>query len=205
MSVVVITAPAPIVTPGDIPGDHDDDDARVRALIAAATEQIDGPTGWLGRALGPQTLELRLDRFYDCGRAEIGLPYPPLISVESVKYDAVDGSEQTIPSSSYGILGGRGIYPKPGFAWPSVRENGQVRIRFKAGYDGPTTGDVPERVKQAIILIANEMKAASAENLFLASEDVVGVSSQRYAVSTAASEVVQRAVERLLAGLRVFA
>lgn len=41
----VVVPPAPILTPADVPGSHASDDARVAALIAAATEELDGPTG----------------------------------------------------------------------------------------------------------------------------------------------------------------
>jgi hypothetical protein len=68
MRVVVITPPAPLVTWPDadkhlkLDGDETDRD-YVQGLIAAATGHIDGPGGWLNRALGEQTLEARFDGF----------------------------------------------------------------------------------------------------------------------------------------------
>src|SRR5689334_14755400 len=60
-------------------------DTLITALLAAVVGQLDpASSGWLGRALRPQTWEFRLFGFPSRG---IDLPYPPLISVTSVKYD----------------------------------------------------------------------------------------------------------------------
>src|SRR5690606_35307910 len=77
---VLITAPtAAVVTMGEakrhLRVDHDDDDALIGGMIAGVVEHLDpAGKGWLGRALQPQTWELRLDAF-PCG--PITLPYPP--------------------------------------------------------------------------------------------------------------------------------
>ena len=67
MSVVVITAPDPIIDL-DLAKQHlkvtsDDDDMLIELYIDAAQSAIDGPRGWLGRCIGAQTLEFRLDGF----------------------------------------------------------------------------------------------------------------------------------------------
>ncbi len=75
MPVVVVSPPAPLVgldlLKQHLRVDGSDDDALITAYAAAAQGQIDGPAGWLGRAIGPQTLELRLDRF-DAGDWQLG-------------------------------------------------------------------------------------------------------------------------------------
>lgn len=204
MTIRVITPPSAIVTPAEILGDHGPDDAAVTRMIAAATRTIDGPDGWLKRCLGPQTLELSLNRW--CGQNR-GLPCGPVIKIDSVRYLDAVGDEQIVDASQYKHFG-NAIYFMPGFGWPAVGAwPGAVRIRYEAGYNGVgegKTGDVPPEAIQAVIMMVQHMKATAVENLFLASEDVEGVSSERYVVSDQADALVKRAVDNLLAGLRVY-
>ncbi|MCU1418779.1 MAG: hypothetical protein JWP32_2953, partial [Schumannella sp.] len=81
--------------------DHGDDDDYIGGLVAAAVAWLDGPAGWLGRALGVQTLELVSDRFGDGCRDWIGLSYPPFIDIVSVKYIDREGVETTMPVDEY--------------------------------------------------------------------------------------------------------
>ena len=207
MIVTVITPSAPIVTPADIAGSHAEDDASVAAAIAAVTEEIDGPTGWLGRAIGPQTIELRASCFRF---GEIFLPYPPIIDVGSVKYLDGDLVEQTVPAESYERLTDGALRMKVGH-WPAVGVHPEaVRIRYQAGYNGGPvadggTGPVPERIRQAIIVMVQDLLATKAENLFLRSEEVEGIGTRQYTVSDQASTIIRRTADRLLNGLRVYA
>ena len=104
MTLTVVTPPEPIVSPDDIPGTHAADDAGIAALIAAVTEQIDAPHGWLGRSLGTQTLLLTLASF-GCG--ELRLIYPNVQSVTSVKYLDADLVEQMVSTDVYRLAGDR--------------------------------------------------------------------------------------------------
>jgi hypothetical protein len=58
MTLVVVTPPAPIVSLAEVKRQarvesaFTDDDDLFTGLIAAATAALDGPGGWLGRALG---------------------------------------------------------------------------------------------------------------------------------------------------------
>lgn len=133
------------------------DDSLIQMLIASATDDLDGPKGWLGRALVEQTLELVLDRF-PCGKIE--LPYPPLIDVVSVKYIDIDGEEQTLTAPSGSPASGGDyrvvadaepgyIEPAYGTSWPATRGSAAVRIRFSAGYGAPD--DVPNRIKEYML------------------------------------------------------
>lgn len=66
MRVIVVEPPKPVVTweEADQHLKLDGDTSQksfVEGLIAAATAHIDGPDGWLGRALGVQTLEAQVD------------------------------------------------------------------------------------------------------------------------------------------------
>lgn len=148
-SLALITAPTDdVVTVAEVKKhakiDHGDDDALIPQYIAAAVAQLDAAAGgWLGRALRPQTWELRQAQF-PCG--PIWLPYPPFIEIVSVKYDDSDGVEQALAlGTGYRVLGFTAgdlppkwkiaIAPPYGMSWPSARCDYQsVRVRWKCGY-----------------------------------------------------------------------
>lgn len=184
MSVVVITPPAPIVTP-DAAGQHlrldpGADTALLQVYIAAAQGMIDGPMGWLGRAVGVQTLELRLDGLsspiwawnYDTSgifwgaqdnyaalsagwpSSRVNLPFPPLVSVVSVTYEDSNGATQTLPSSEY-VATDQGLDTAFGKTFPSGRwEANAVHIRYQAGY-----ATVPAPIVAAILLMVGDLYA----------------------------------------------
>lgn len=196
MIVRVITPADPIVTPADIAGGHAATDARIAAMIAAVTEEIDGPTGWLGRCLGPQTLELTERHCHSA----FSLPYPPIIEIVSVKYTDLSGVEHELNSTEW-VLDDECLAIKSDFP------NGVKKtvIRYKAGYDGsPGIGNVPQRAKQAIILSVQHMKSLAVESLFLRSDEVEGVGTKQYTVSDQAGVIIREACDRLLSGLRIY-
>jgi hypothetical protein len=198
----VVTPPGSIVSPTDLSGGYAEDDARAVAVIAAVTETIDGPTGWLGRAIGPQTL----DYSGWFGHRRIKLPCPPVIKIEGVYTIDRDG-EETEDSDSYRL---DCLIVVDGAAWVRCDKH---RIRYKAGYNGISgatdgelqTGDIPVRVKQAIILASQHMLNVGTENLFLREVEVPGVETRQYTVTDQASALIERTCDRLLAGLRVYA
>jgi len=157
MKLKVITPPAtePVGLPDIKPQlriDLDDEsyDATLTPLITAAREWCEG---FQNRAYLTQTLELALDEW---PRGEIRLPRPPLQSVTSLTYTDRDGNTATWASSNYIV----DDYSEPaeivrasGVCWPTaclVPANG-VKVRYVAGH--AAAGSVPERVKQAIILL----------------------------------------------------
>ncbi|KQS84129.1 hypothetical protein [Rhizobium sp. Leaf386] len=199
--VKVISGPDPIATPADIAGSPGPSDPVVAAQILATQRTIDGPKGWLGRALGKQTLELALDAWEVCGDY-LRLPYPPLISITSVKYLDQDDVEQTVPDTDY-VKTDFGIWFRSSFSRPYLSaQPDPIRIRYEAGYE---TNAVPEEAKQAVILMVQQLRAVGSENLFLRSEEVEGVGTIQYTVSDQAENVIRRASESLLQGLRVYA
>lgn len=119
--------------------DAGDDDDLIEALVRAASSVLDPASGgWLGRALRPQTWELRLPGFPS---GEIVLPIPPLIAISSFKYDDSAGVEQTLAvTTGYRILSAGGLSkvmlaPPWNGTWPAARPDVEsVRIRFNAGY-----------------------------------------------------------------------
>ncbi|ACL56988.1 head-tail connector protein [Methylobacterium nodulans] len=97
MSPIVVTPPAPIVTLAQakrhLRVEHDDDNGYISDLVEVATAWLDGPDGWLGRALGEQVLEIVFpavlapgDRVYPC---------PPFRAVES-ETPSADGQSITV-------------------------------------------------------------------------------------------------------------
>ncbi|OJU03585.1 MAG: hypothetical protein BGN87_18450 [Rhizobiales bacterium 65-79] len=204
MSLRVITPPAPIVDTTDLLID-DSDGLRAVLVIAAVTEMIDGPTGWLGRALGPQTLEY--SGWF--GHCHIRLPCPPIIKIVGVFAVDKDGVETEIDAGDY-RLDDDCLIIADGTAWDRCEKH---RIRYKAGYNGMSgaaegelqTGDVPARAQQAIILAAQHMINTGSENLFLSVDEVEGIGRKQYVVSDAARATIEATCDRLLMGLRVFA
>lgn len=133
------------------------DDADITAMVTAATGQLDGRDGILGRALVTQQWQLLLDCFP--GASVIKMPLPPLQSVESITYVDAAGATQTLPTSVYAV----DTASEPGvvslkFAqvWPSTRtERNAVTIAFTAGYG--VASMVPERLKSAIKLMVGDL------------------------------------------------
>ena len=143
--------------------DFTDDDVTLLRLISEETDHLDGWWGILNKALKPQTWELTLDEFPET----IQIPLGPVISVTSIKYDDVDGNEQTIGPANYvvdTVVRPGWVVPVAGFEWPELLDRiNAVRVLFEAGYpDEPDTSSgaesgavvstVPPSIKAAIIL-----------------------------------------------------
>lgn len=133
-----------------------DDDTYITNLIKAARGAAEAFTR---RAFITQTLDLALDRF-PLGIGEpIVTPRPNLISVTSIVYNDQNGDSQTWSSSKYTV----DIKNKPGRIFPAFNEVypttrghvNDVTVKFVAGYGA--AADVPESVRQAILLIIGHL------------------------------------------------
>lgn len=189
-----------------------DKDDLVRALIDSAVAQIEG---WLGLALRPQTWELRTDYFPywgEEGHYGLELPYPPLISVDSVVYDDEDGEEVAlVEGTGYRVfnLGYRSksyIAPVYNSSWPSALRGdiNSVRVRFTAGFRLTAPDSLPAPIKQAVLLAVRDLWSMGERNLYLRSESVPGLASYEWTVSEMAGKVIRSAVESLLSQYRVY-
>lgn len=197
MTVRVISGPAPIAIPTDVPGSHAADDAKIIALIAAVQAGIDGPTGWLGRSLGEQVLETTRAGFM----RSIRLPYLPVLSIESVKYRDPAGVEQTVDSAKYRSFGD-GVAFGFNYVFPATEcAPDAVTITYKTGY---AADKVPASAKQAVIIGVQHLRSMSEQSLFLRSEEVEGVGTFSYTVGEGATETIKAATEMLLQPLRVY-
>ncbi|MGW8202983.1 head-tail connector protein [Sphingomonas bisphenolicum] len=199
MRVTVITPPAPVVTWEEadqhlrLDGDEEQRE-MVERLIGAATAHIDGPAGWLGRALGLQTLEARMCSFCDI----IRLPYQPIVDIVSVHYLDGMGQPVLIDPETYELFG-RDLGNAWGKSWPTpgaYRGHAEtVRIQYRAGYAvdpdaDPVIPNVPEPIKQAILLMVGDLWHARATIS-------TGAAMQTVPMSTT--------VEALLSPFRVYA
>lgn len=154
--VMVITSPERIVTleqaKQHLRVDSEDDDALIGVFIDSAIGHIDGPDGWLGRAIGEQTLEARLDGFVS---DPIRLPYPPVIDVTAVVYEDVGGADRTLDAETYEVRDDV-IGTAWGKSWPQTRAyrgaGRSVRITYRAGYE-----TVPAPIVVAVLLMVGDM------------------------------------------------
>jgi len=141
------------------------DDALITAEIAAIVADLDAGTGWLGRALAPQTWRVGLDAFPpdDCG---IKLPFPPFIEIVSFTYTDADGATQTmVEGTDYRIFQGDTHDARATLevvyngSWPVARlDRDSVLITYRCGYvtGSPETVNVPEQVKNVIRAVLTE-------------------------------------------------
>jgi uncharacterized phiE125 gp8 family phage protein len=140
-----------------------DNDTLIGTMVSAATKYAER---FLGRALVDQTWELHLDEFPTAeDELAIKIPLPPLIEVESIKYDDASGVEQTLSDDQYVVDN----VSQPGWVvpvstWPTPNDAvNSVRIRFRAGYldqsVSPAQENVPENLKAAILLHVGAMFA----------------------------------------------
>lgn len=147
--------------------EHDDHDGLIEIYIAAASQNVDGPLGFLGRALVDQTWDYFLDAFPCRGHREshvIEIPLPPLIEVVEFKYQDANGDEQDVDPDSYVVdtasEPARIVLLRNGRR-PTPREAANaVRIRFRAGYvtaDSPPADNTPFPVKAGILLHVGDL------------------------------------------------
>lgn len=186
-----------------------DYDIAIQQMINAAVSSIDpAGGGWLGRALRPQTWEVRFPYFGET----VELPYPPLISVDSFKYYTGNGADMTlVENTDYRVFGvghkskSKVVTPY-NTSWPSdVRADYEsVRIRFTSGYDKGPPDLLPPVIKQAVILGVRELYSVAEKNLYLRRESIPGVADYEWTVSENAGKVIQQAVENYLSTQRVF-
>lgn len=125
-----------------------DDDATVSALIAAATQYLDGAAGVLGRCLCTQTWMWALDHLPVSGG--LRLPLVPVAAVTAVTVRDGEGVLQALPAEDWTLTGPM-LYPAWGARWPRAYGEAGAQITFTAGYgDGAA---VPAPLKQAILLL----------------------------------------------------
>jgi uncharacterized phiE125 gp8 family phage protein len=157
--------------------DFSDDDALITALITAAREHCEQI---MQRSIFNQTYVLSLDQFnYGDWRSTIPmerrnplrfsalwesmalrLPVPRLVSVTSITYLDVNGTEQTLDPSTYNVDPASEparIVPAINLTWPTTDYYipGSVKVTYISGTwgDGASVDTCPVSIKQAILLL----------------------------------------------------
>lgn len=106
---------------------------------------------FMQRSLLPSDWIVVIDEF----QQTIELAYPPIISVTTVKYIDVTGTQQTLSASAYSL----DSYSEPGWLvpkhntdWPDTLDAlNAVEIKYSAGYATPD--NIPYPIKEAILLL----------------------------------------------------
>lgn len=182
MAIKIITGPATeplsVQEAADYLRINDNTDPILPGLIRSAREYCED---YQGKKFITQTLELILDRF-PCEREIEFKNCSPIQSVSSVKYYDTTGTEHVLDSSSYIVdidsFVNR-IALKYGKQWPTMQLQpiNAVRIQFIAGYG--TASNVPENVKQAMVLhmkiLYDDYKPDEREKLEKARDALLGL------------------------------
>lgn len=132
---------------------HDDDDAYLTALVAAAVATIEGPTG-IGLALMDSTWLQTMDSTVT---STVMIDLTPVKSVEKVETQDSLGAWTVVDPSRYRVnTDQRPALLSPVTSWPV---HSAMRITFKAGYS-----DVPADLIAALLLIAGYLYENRAED-----------------------------------------
>lgn len=137
--------------------DDAENQTELQAMIASARKAIEEGHVW--RALINQACVDKFDWF----ACKMELRWPTVQSVTSVQYVDTDGVTQTVSTDVYelGQAGGIGVVRlKFNQSWPSARSQADaITITYTAGY-GTSPDDVPEPIRQAILIYANWLYVA---------------------------------------------
>lgn len=160
MGLQVIVRPIPVISLEDAKAhlviEHFDHDVLITALIDTAMQWLDGPNGWLGRAISLQTLEWTPD-WWDVWvsyATPLALPCQPASSIVSVTYLDTTGAPQTLAPSDYRLIGDRYFAMAYGVPAPGVRNAmDAVKIRYEAGY---AEDQLPAPIRHAMLLLIGQ-------------------------------------------------
>jgi uncharacterized phiE125 gp8 family phage protein len=131
--------------------DYDDQDEVIEAIIKAARLKIEKRCGI---SIAMKQYGMKVGGFSN----RIELPYPPVISVDSIKYLDGDGVEQTVDASDYVLM--QDDYVPYVFAtggWPTDNADrpDAVQVTYTTGIDVEDSppDEVPEDLKHAMRLL----------------------------------------------------
>jgi uncharacterized phiE125 gp8 family phage protein len=136
------------------------DGALLAIYLSAAREAVEQATG---RALMPQTWQVRLSEFPEAG-GHIELPFPPIISVTSVAIINPEGDAETLAGVEYQVSAPSGpaagparLYPAADAEWPDTLADtqGAVVVTYQAGYANAAA--VPAALRAAVMLVAGDL------------------------------------------------
>lgn len=156
MKVTVETPPAPVVSLAEAKAhlevDFDDHDAQIEGFVRAATAILDGPDGYLQRALGVQVIKTVLRGFPD---EPFLLPMAPVTAINDVTYIAPDGVTYHVDPDVYDLSAEGELELAYDSAWPELRDpRAPVEILYTAGY--PV---LPDPIRIAILIMTADLYA----------------------------------------------
>lgn len=125
--------------------DGDDMDALITSWIKGIVVALEHE---IGQCLIEQTWRVMLD----CFPVALKLPHP-VMSVTSVKYFDIDGTELTLDPAAYRLWRAQyqsHLMPALGGAWPTTLAGADVTVEVVCGY-GVAPEDVPENVQLYIL------------------------------------------------------
>lgn len=132
--------------------DTDFDDAVITAFIVAAKDYVEN---FLNGALTTQVWEAVLDHWLP----KIQLYMFPIVSIDSIIYSDMLGTEYTLDSTGYNInLNSRpAVITRPVYTcWPLVilYPTGAIHIQFTAGY--ASAADIPQAILLAMKMLISQ-------------------------------------------------
>lgn len=130
---------------------HEGDDALLTDMIKAARMFCENYTG---KVFISRTFKIVFDRLNN--NRIIPLAKGPLVSVSNVKTFDVDGNDVPISSDNYIIDTNRIVMNDGANLRLPARDTRILEVNFTAGY-GNAAADVPESIKQAILMKATYM------------------------------------------------
>lgn len=145
------------------------EDDYIFHLIKVATRSAEK---YMRRPVMPQSYALVLDAF----PTTIELPMP-IGEVISITYVDADGNTQTVSSADYQVSYAQSLGTRKGIislvsgaVWPTTDSDNvaAVTVTFRAGFGAngsPETAEVPEDIKQGILLLIGELYKQRSESV----------------------------------------
>lgn len=125
---------------------HDLENDLIEFWIKAADDYI---ADRINGSMMKRTLMLRVSRVL----TSIELPYPPVISVTSMKYTPTGGSEVIVDQNTGVIITNPNMLPAYAINGLTSATDGTMTVIYDAGYDDPAK--VPPKLRQASLLMAS--------------------------------------------------
>lgn len=122
-------------------------DAEIETCVKGITKYAENI---MHRSIINQTWRCTLDKFPDA----IKLYFPPIASIDAVKFFDADGNLQVLDPADYlldNVSEPGYLVPAPGRSWPSTADRiNAVMVEYVAGY-GPDPESTPAEVKSYIL------------------------------------------------------
>lgn len=136
------------------------DHLRVSGQDEELFRMLKAARGIVERYLNRALITQEWDAYYDNWCNEFKLPYPPLQTVDSVKYRDTNGTEQTLATNQYWVTNNEPACVVRAYdvTWP-VLQYGRpqaIKIGVTVGYGDDST-DVPEEIRHSIKLLITDL------------------------------------------------